>query len=374
MAKKTIRKKSKKITHRATKPLPGTKAGTMNGFEMRRMKVSDIQTASYNPRAITESALSGLKASTERFGLVQPIIVNKRTGNVVGGHQRLSTLDPASETDVVIVDLSESEEKALNATLNNPATQGHWTKDLSELLSQVSTEIPELSTDLNLDDLFAAVSLGGGTPYVIEVVEVESLTPHPRNYRNHPEDQLDQISKSIEQHGFYRNVAVARDGTILAGHGVIQAAKKMGLQKIPVRRIDIDPSDPKALKLIAGDNELARFAFVDDRELANLLKDVLELDDEGLEGTGFDEKMLANLIMVSRPASEIKNMDEAAEWIGLPDYEPERVSVKLTVNFDNEEDRDKFIAQLGLRTEKGKKSAWWPVRPRQDLAAVEFDG
>jgi ParB-like chromosome segregation protein Spo0J len=67
-----------------------------------------------------------------------------------------------------------------------------------------------------------------------EFVPLASLKPHPRNYRIHPDDQLEHIIKSIQEHGFYRNVVAARDGTILAGHGVVQAALKMGLKGVPV--------------------------------------------------------------------------------------------------------------------------------------------
>lgn len=92
--------------------------------ETKMMKIADLRPANYNPRAISPAALSGLQASLKRFGLVQPIVVNKRTGNVVGGHQRIKALADLGETeaDMVVVDLSEIEEKALNITLNNPVS------------------------------------------------------------------------------------------------------------------------------------------------------------------------------------------------------------------------------------------------------------
>lgn len=70
-----------------------------------------------------------------------------------------------------------------------------------------------------------------------ELVALSKLKPHPRNYRKHPADQLAHIKASIKQHGFYRNVVVAKDDTILAGHGVVQAAKEMKVKQVPVFRV-----------------------------------------------------------------------------------------------------------------------------------------
>ncbi len=118
-------------------------------------KLSELNPASYNPREISERALDGLKASIKRFGLVDPIVWNEQTGNVVGGHQRLKVLQAsgAKKTDVVVVNLSESEEKALNVTLNNPAITGVFTESIDDILGTIKTDLPEVYDDLLLDDL-----------------------------------------------------------------------------------------------------------------------------------------------------------------------------------------------------------------------------
>ncbi len=97
--------------------------------ESRKMKVADLVPAEYNPRKISDEAMQGLTASIERFGLVQPVIWNVRTERVVGGHQRLKALEAQgiTETDVIVVDLPKSEEKALNVALNSPAISGEFT-------------------------------------------------------------------------------------------------------------------------------------------------------------------------------------------------------------------------------------------------------
>ncbi|MEP0814509.1 MAG: DNA modification methylase [bacterium] len=123
--------------------------------EIETKPLSELIPAPYNPRTITEAAMRGLKASIERFGLVQPIVFNRRTGHVVGGHQRVKALQAAGETEAqcVIVDLPETEEKALNLTLNNPAIAGEFTEGVFSLLDDIKVEVPDLYENLLLDDI-----------------------------------------------------------------------------------------------------------------------------------------------------------------------------------------------------------------------------
>ena len=72
---------------------------------------------------------------------------------------------------------------------------------------------------------------------LVEVVALDSLTGHPRNYRIHPPDQLLHIKQSLQDHGQYRNVVISQDSTILAGHGVWLAAKELGWQQLSVIRL-----------------------------------------------------------------------------------------------------------------------------------------
>src|SRR6266851_3871514 len=114
-------------------------------LKLEVMKLSALTAAPYNPRTITSQAARGLRASIRRFGLVQPIVWNSRTGHVVGGHQRIDALKSLGRTEAhaVVVDLPESEEKALNITLNNPAITGEFTDDLQALLAELSAS-PEI--------------------------------------------------------------------------------------------------------------------------------------------------------------------------------------------------------------------------------------
>ena len=217
-----------------------------------------------------------------------------------------------------------------------------------------------------------SVASGISMNHETEMVSIELLKPHPKNYRTHPEDQLAHLAHSIKEHGFYRNVVITTNGTILAGHGVVEAAKQIGLTHVPVVRLAIDPLSTKALKIVTGDNELSRLAGIDDRLLADILKDIKDDALGGLLGTGYDEQMLANLIFVTRPQSEIKDANAAAQWVGMPEYQSaDAAAFKVIVSFRTEADRDEFgrITGIDLSSEK-KESAWYPEQSNYNLTAL----
>jgi len=99
--------------------------------------------AAYNPRQDLQPGdpeYEKLKRSIETFGCVELIVFNERTERVVGGHQRLKILQEVGcdETDCVVVDLSEPEEKALNIALNK--ISGEWDEERLSLLLQELSE------------------------------------------------------------------------------------------------------------------------------------------------------------------------------------------------------------------------------------------
>lgn len=127
----------------------------------RRMAVSDLRPAGYNPRTISDAALAGLGESMQRWGLVQPVIWNETTGNVVGGHQRLKVLEAegVEEIEVVVVALPDAEEKALNVALNAPQIGGEFNDGLGPLLDEIEAELPDLYEAVLLDELRKAEGL-----------------------------------------------------------------------------------------------------------------------------------------------------------------------------------------------------------------------
>ena len=123
------------------------------------MRLADLVPADYNPRDITDDALAGLGSVIDRYGLVQPVVWNKRSGNIVGGHQRMKVLlkQGVEEATVAVVDLNDKDEKALNIALNNPHISGDFTDGLQALLRSINDEDARLLTDLHLDKLLDEV-------------------------------------------------------------------------------------------------------------------------------------------------------------------------------------------------------------------------
>ena len=93
---------------------------------IEKKQIADLIPAPYNPRQSTAKQEKHLKESLEKFGLVEPIIFNKQTGYIVGGHFRVRELKKlgVKEVECVIVDLNEADEKELNIRLN--ANTGSW--------------------------------------------------------------------------------------------------------------------------------------------------------------------------------------------------------------------------------------------------------
>ena len=130
-------------------------------FTIQTINRQDIKNAEYNPRIMDKEAKKRLKAGLKKHGLVSTLTWNKRTGNLVGGHQRLEQLDALERNkdyslDVCVIDVDEAEEAILNVQLNNPSMQGEWDLDKLALM----TEEYELSfdemgfSDLDVDLMF----------------------------------------------------------------------------------------------------------------------------------------------------------------------------------------------------------------------------
>ena len=210
----------------------------------------------------------------------------------------------------------------------------------------------------------------------LEIVEKKpsELKKHPQNYREHPDDQLEHLKKSIERNGFYRNIILSNDGFVLAGHGILKAAIQMELKAVPTVTLPFEHKSTQALKVLAGDNEVGRLAEIDDRNLTEILKEVKDADVDGLLGTGFDDMMLANLLMVTRDSNEISDKDEAAHWVGMPEFDSKK-EFKMTIHFENEEDREEFNSKFDLkcRVRENAWTTWWPYKDREDRQSLKYE-
>ena len=143
----------------------------------------------------------------------------------------------------------------------------------------------------------------------IERWPLDRLIPHARNARTHSEAQVAQIAGSIAEFGFVNPVLVGDDGVIVAGHGRVLAARKLGLSEAPVIVLaHLSPTQRRALMI--ADNRIADNAGWDDEMLAAELA-ALRDEDVDLGLLGFDEAELDRLLEGS--AEENEDADAAPE-------------------------------------------------------------
>jgi len=143
----------------------------------------------------------------------------------------------------------------------------------------------------------------------IEQWPTSKLVPYARNARTHSDAQVAQIAASIAEFGFTNPILAGSDGVIVAGHGRLAAAQKLGVDTVPVVVLDhLTPTQRRAL--VIADNRIAENAGWDEE----LLRIELEgLQDEGfdLDLTGFDADALAELLAGDEPVNEGQSDEDA---------------------------------------------------------------
>jgi len=159
-----------------SKPTPGsipTNATTKNlsdahleNYEVVEIHRRELKGAPYNPRQLSDNQKRKLKAGLKRHGLVNPPTWNKRTGLIVGGHQRIGIMDSLMGTDdytmrVAAIDVDTGREKELNILLNNSMAQGQWDIEaLDAMLKDASVDI--MGTGFEAADVY---QLLGTSPF-----------------------------------------------------------------------------------------------------------------------------------------------------------------------------------------------------------------
>lgn len=129
-------------------------------FEVLTIHRSQIKNASYNPRYIVDGAFNRLKKGLKKFGLVETLVWNKRTGNLVSGHQRLKAMDELEnsqdyELQVSAIDISLKEEMELNVQLNNPSMQGEFDVDALVEMANMGADVEEMGfSESDIDIMF----------------------------------------------------------------------------------------------------------------------------------------------------------------------------------------------------------------------------
>lgn len=191
-------------------------------MQIEKLKTELLIPADYNPRKDLKPGdpeYEKLKRSIEQFGYVEPVIWNKSTGRVVGGHQRLKVLLDMGITEVecVVIEMDEKKEKALNVALNK--ISGDWDKDKLALLI----------ADLQGADF--DVSLTGFDPAELDALFKDSLKDgvHDDDFDVDAELQKPAITKTGDLWKLGQHQLVCGDSTKRETFDVLMGDKKANL-------------------------------------------------------------------------------------------------------------------------------------------------
>jgi len=162
----------------------------------------------------------------------------------------------------------------------------------------------------------------------VEYRQVEALIPYARNPRTHSDDQVAKIAASIVEYGWTNPVLVDGDNGIIAGHGRLAAARKLGLAEVPVIELaHLSPAQKRAY--VITDNRLALDAGWNDELLA---LELTELSEAGydLALTGFDESEIEALLADEQAEGESDSEESAEDEADAADEVPDAPVVPVS--------------------------------------------
>ena len=200
-------------------------------------------------------------------------------------------------------------------------------------------------------------------------VDIKALKPWDRNPRKN-QPAIKPVADSIRRFGFGAPIIARKaDGEIIAGHTRILAAESLGLTRVPVRYLDLDPAEAHLLAL--ADNKLNEKAEWDTAEVGRILSEY-GLDDAAL--AGWDSAELDK--MAAEIAGDTGVNDPEAEWQGMPEFVQEDKTAfrSIIVHFGSPEDVQSFLRLIGQpRLSDKAKFTWYPERERADLEALRYE-
>lgn len=154
-------------------------------------------------------------------------------------------------------------------------------------MSEADTNPESTDADADHDDIAALID-------EIELIDPDDLIPYQNNPKEHPQWQIDKLASSIKSYGFDQPIVVDQANEIIKGHGRLQAARKLGLDEVPViQRDDLSQAKAKASRIADNKTHMDTGWDID-----SLALEFEELEDEGFdpEETGFDPEEVDSII------------------------------------------------------------------------------
>lgn len=146
----------------------------------------------------------------------------------------------------------------------------------------------------------------------------EGLKPHPKNYNRHPDAQIKRLMLSLERFGQPKEIVIWR-GLIVAGHGLVEAAKRLGWKTLRANDMSEAWDEGQALAFMAADNELARLGDPDEAALAALVAEMSGFDEELAALAAGSEERMRELLAEADLGQQWANEQERVEVLGAGD-------------------------------------------------------
>lgn len=203
----------------------------------------------------------------------------------------------------------------------------------------------------------------------VERRSVESLIPYARNARTHSEEQVAQLAASIKEWGWTTPVLIDEDGGIIAGHGRVMAARKLGIADVPVM-VARGWTEAQRRAYVLADNKLALNSGWDMDLLKVELQEVGEANFD-LATIGFSVGEMTNLFL----ETEVGETNAEEEWKGMPEFDQnDKNSFRhVIVHFECQADVDEFARLIGQNLTDKTKSIWHPMQIRMDTESKRYD-
>lgn len=192
----------------------------------------------------------------------------------------------------------------------------------------------------------------------IQQLKIDQIKPYELNNRIHTPEQIKFIADSIQRFGFNQPLVLDEDLIVLVGHGRLEAAKSIGLEKVPCIVIEgLSIEDKQAYRIL--DNKIQNDSTWN---IDNLAAEI-----ESLRDSGFDMGFCDLDQLTEKMGVEVHSPEK--EWSGMPSYDSENQEAfrSLHIHFKDQEGVDAFIKLMDQVVTEKTRSLWYPDQGRRSL-------
>ncbi len=196
---------------------------------------------------------------------------------------------------------------------------------------------------------------------------VEQLIPYERNPRTHSEAQISQIAASVKEFGWTSPILIDEGNGVIAGHGRLMAARKLGMVEVPCIILE-GLTETQKRALVIADNRLALNAGWDEELLATELRDLAESDLD-LDMLGFEDFELDRYLNSDTVAG-----DASSEWKGMPEFTHEDKTAwrSVYIHFKDQAALEQFAQLVGQKLTDATKYIWYPQAEIEQAADKRY--